>query len=159
MARAIELGPLAPSADGKVQCFSPNTAAKTCQSIGAYKIASGAIENEAIVMVSPSPLVVMTTRTPVQIKAGGDCGVMLAKYLTTATFTVEGRPADPAQTAKLRVAFADALKPTFGHEICVFYRPQGEGALATSTIDGRPRPDLDQKVMWVSPADGWKVGF
>jgi hypothetical protein len=159
-ARAVDLGPLAPAAQGKVQCFSPNTAARTCQSIGAYRITpAGAIENEAIVMVSTSPLVVMTTVAPVQIKAGADCGVMLAKYLTSATFTVDGRPLDAAQTAKLRAAFTEAMRATLGHEICVSYRPQGEGVLATSTLDGTPRPEMDQKVLWVSPADGWRVGF
>src|SRR6185503_3776631 len=119
---------LSPSAEGKVQCYSPNTAAKTCQSIGAYSVTpGGAIENDAVVMVSSSPLVVMTTHTTVQIKAGGDCGVLRARDLTSATFTLEGRPTNPAQAAKLRAGMVDAMRPMIDHEVCVFYRPQGEG--------------------------------
>ena len=159
-AHAIDLGPLAQAADGKVQCYSPNTAAKSCQSIGAFRVTpAGVIENEATVMVSSSPLVVMTTRSAVQIKGGGDCGVLRASDIASASFLLEGRPAAPDRTAALRTSMLNTMRPMIGHEICVFYRPQGEAFLATSTVDSRPRPEMDQKVLWVSPADGWKVGF
>jgi hypothetical protein len=159
-AHAVDLGPLAQAADGKVQCYAPNPVAKSCQSIGAYRITpAGAIENEAIVMVSSSPLVVMTTRSLVQIKGGADCGVMRQQDIATASFTVEGRPATPDRIAALRATMLGAMRPMLNHEICVFYRPQAEGLLATTAVDGRPRPDMDQKVLWVSPAEGWKVGF
>jgi hypothetical protein len=26
-----------------------------------------------------------------------------------------------------------------------------------TSLDDLPRPDLDQRMAWVSPADGWKV--
>jgi len=117
------------------------------------------VENEATVMVSSSPLVVMTTRSAVQIKGGGDCGVLRANDIASASFLLEGRPAAPDRTAALRTSMLNTMRPMIGHEICVFYRPQGEAFLATSTVDSRPRPEMDQKVLWVSPADGWKVGF
>ena len=159
-AHAVDLGPLAPAGEGKVQCYSPNTAARSCQSIGAYQVdAKGVIQNDAVVMVTSSPLLIMTTRSAVTIKAGGDCGVLRPAHIASATFTVEGRPADAAQTARLRAAMLGSMKPMLGHEICVYYRPQGEGVLATSTVDGRPEPEMDQRVMWVSPSDGWRVGF
>ena len=34
---------------------------------------------------------------------------------------------------------------------------EGEGWLAEAFIDGRPRPDLNQPVIWVSPTDGYSV--
>jgi len=159
-AHAIDLGPLAQAADGKVQCYVPNTVAKSCQSIGAYRITpAGAIENEATVMVSSSPLVIMTTHSLVQIKGGADCGVIREKDIASAHFTLEGQPAAPDRIAALRAAMLGAMRPMFNHEICVFYRPQPDGLLATTTVDAKPRPEMDQKVLWVSPADGWKVGF
>lgn len=36
-AQGASLGPLAPVAEGKVQCFEPNEVARTCQSIGDYR--------------------------------------------------------------------------------------------------------------------------
>lgn len=159
-AQAADLGPLAPAAEGKVQCYSPNTAAKSCVSIGSYLVdAKGVIQNDAVVMVSSSPFVVMTTRSAVTIKGGGDCGVLRPEHITTATFAIEGRPADAEQTKRLRAAMVGTMKPMMGHEVCVYYRPQGEGVLATSTVDGKPRPQMDQRVLWVTPADGWRVGF
>ena len=159
-AHAIDLGPLAPAADGKVQCYSPNAAAKSCQSIGAYQVdAKGVIQNDAVVMINSSPLLVMTTRSAVTLKGGADCGVLRPEHIAGATFTVEGRPADAGQTARLRGAMLGTMKPMLGHEICVYYRAQGDGVLATSTIDGKPQPQMDQHVMWVSPAEGWRVGF
>lgn len=159
-AHALDLGPLAPAAEGKAQCYSPNSAARSCQSIGSYRVdPKGVIQNDAVVMVSSSPLVIMTTRSAVTIKAGADCGVLRSEHIAAATFTVEGRPADASQTSRLRAAMMASMKPMMGHEICVSYRPQGEGMLATSTVDGKPQPAMDQRVIWVSPADGWRVGF
>ena len=160
VALAHDLGPLAPAGEGRVQCFSPNSAAKSCQSIGSYQVdAKGVIQNDAVVMVTPSPLLIMTTRSAVTIKGGADCGVLRAEQIARATFTIEGRPADAAQTARLRSAMMGSMKPMMEHEICVYYQPQGDGVLATSTVDGKPQPAMDQHVMWVSPADGWRVGF
>jgi hypothetical protein len=157
-ARAADLGPLAPAAEGKVQCYQPNEVAKTCQSIGSYRIGPGGeIENTASMMISTSPQVVMTTRAPAVIKAGKDCGVLKAEHIDASTFVVEGKPADAAQTAALRAQMKGALRSVIGHEVCSAYLPNGAALMATSTIDGMANPSLDQKVIWVSPAEGYKV--
>jgi hypothetical protein len=157
-ARAADLGPLAPAAEGKLQCFHPNEVAKTCQSIGSYKISPGGeIENTASMMISSSPQVVMTTHAPATIKAGKDCGVLKAEHIDASTFVVEGKPADAQQTAALRAQMKVALKGVIGHEVCSAYLPNGAALMASSTFDGLARPDLDQKMIWVSPADGYKV--
>jgi len=44
-----------------------------------------------------------------------------------------------------------------GHETCVGYAPIGTALLATSTLDGVPRPDMDQKVIWVTKSEGYRV--
>ena len=68
---------LAPAWAGKVQCYSPDAARKTCASIGAYtRLPGGGIENRAVVLVSKSPLIVMETRTPVSQKGEAICGPM-----------------------------------------------------------------------------------
>jgi len=157
-AQAADLGPLAPAAEGKVQCFQPNEVAKTCQSIGSYRISpTGEIENTATIMISTGPQVVMTTHAPAVIKAGKDCGVLKPAHLDAATFMVEGQPATASQTAALRTQMKGALRTPLGHEVCSAYAPNGAALMATSTFDGLARPDLDQKVMWVSPSEGYRV--
>lgn len=155
---AADLGPLAPAAEGKVQCYRPNEVAKTCESIGAYRVTpDGQILNTAIVLISASPAIVMSTESAVSIKGGQDCGVTLPKHIDAATFEVEGRPADPALTQKLRAQLKARMTAFFGHETCVAYVPDGAAWLATSRIDGVAHPEMDLKVIWVSPADGYRV--
>jgi hypothetical protein len=157
-AYAADLGPLAPAAEGKVQCFQPNEVAKTCQSIGSYKIGpAGEIENTVSMMISTSPQVVMTTHAPAAVKAGKDCGVLKAEHVDASTFVVEGKPADAAQTGALRAQMKAALKGVLGHEVCSAFLPNGASLMASSSIDGVARPNLDQKVIWVSPSEGYRV--
>jgi hypothetical protein len=159
-AQAVELGPLAPAAEGKAMCFSPNTAAKTCLSIDTYRVAAnGQIEHQSVEMISPTPLVVMTARDVVEVKGDSTCSIGRASDLANATFTVEGRPLDTAQTARARANLAALMKPLLGHKGCAVYRPQGDGLLAAVAIDGTPAPQYDHRVLWISPADGWRVGF
>jgi hypothetical protein len=152
------LGPLGPAAEGKVQCFQPNEAARTCQSIGAYRFGpNGEIENIATMMILTGPVVIMTTRAPAHIKGDRDCGTLRPEHIDRSTFSFDGKPANAAQTAALRAQMKASLAATFGHEACSAYMPNGSALLATSTLDGAPRPALDQKMIWVSPSDGYRV--
>ena len=45
--------PIAPAAQGQLQCYTPDVARRTCRSLAAYKSkANGAIDNTAIVLIS-----------------------------------------------------------------------------------------------------------
>jgi hypothetical protein len=159
-AQGTELGPLAPVAEGKVSCVSPNTAARTCSAMDTYRPgASGEIQDESAEMVSSSPLIIMTTHSRVQVNGKTECSAPRASDITTASFTVEGRPANAAQTAQLRANARAILQPMMSHKLCAIYRPQAEGMLMTFTIDGKALPSLDRHMIWVSPEEGWKVGF
>ena len=62
--------PMAPAAQGQLQCYTPDVAQRTCRSLAAYKSnANGAIDNIAIVLIWQSPSISMTTVSPVVIKA------------------------------------------------------------------------------------------
>ena len=151
-------GPLAPAMEGKIQCFQPNPAAKTCRSIGAYSFGPhGEIENIATMMIMRGPVVIMPTRAPAHIKGDRDCGTLRPEHIDRSTFIFDGRPANAAQTAALRAEMKASLAATFGHETCSAYVPNGQTLLATSTLDGVPQPAADQKMIWVAPADGWRV--
>jgi hypothetical protein len=159
-AQAVDLGPLAPVAEGKVSCVSPNTAAKTCFAIDIYRLAAGGeIQDESVEMVSASPLIIMTMHSRVQVNGAVECSAPRLSDITTASFTVEGHPADAALTARLRANVQATLQPMMRHKVCAIYRPQGESLLMTFAIDGQPLPNLDRRMMWVSPAEGWRVGY
>ncbi|HVC59441.1 MAG TPA: hypothetical protein VND19_03620 [Acetobacteraceae bacterium] len=155
---AILDSPITPAAQGQLQCYTPDVARKTCQSLAAYKGgANGAIDNIAIVLISQIPPVVMTTDSPVVIKANQVCGSIRPQDIDAASFTVGGGPADPAQTATLRQQMESAMKGLFGHEICTAYVSAHGSLLATVTVDGVSQPTMDQRVIWVSPTDGYTV--
>ena len=158
-AQAVELGPLAPAAEGKVECVSPNPVAKTCHAISTITVAAnGQIQDESVEMMGYGPVVIVTSRNAVQVRGDAECQMARGKDFATITFTIDGRPADAAQTARMRTVFMAGLKVLAGHTFCAVHHPQGDGILAAVQIDGTPAPQFDRRLMWVSPADGWKVG-
>ena len=150
--------PIAPAADGQLQCYAPDVARKTCQSLAAYRQGpDGVIYNPATVLISQTPPIVMRTVTPVTIKREQVCGYVRPEDIDAAQFTVNGVAATPDQTKALRQNVATAEKGLFGREICTAYVAAGEGWTAKASIDGAPQPAMDQKVIWVSPSAGFEV--
>lgn len=150
--------PLLPAAQGQLQCYAPDVARKTCRSLAAYKDgANGTIDNIAIVLISQNPQIIMTTVSPVAIKANQVCGPVRPQDIDTASFQLDNRPADTAQTSTLRQQMQSAMKGLFGREICTAYGHDGGSLLAKVTVDGVPQPTMGQRVIWVSPSDGYKV--
>ncbi|MBU1376556.1 MAG: hypothetical protein KKE02_14025 [Alphaproteobacteria bacterium] len=150
--------PIAPALAGKVQCYQPDVARKTCISIGAYaKDASGAIQNTATILLRPQPLIVMRTTAPVVVKNNAICGTITEGDLRAAQFTIAGAPADDANAEALRNAVRPGYAALLNREICTTYVPAGEEMAAQITIGGKRMPALDQRVRWVSPADGYVV--
>ena len=151
-------GPIAQAADGRAQCYAPDIARKTCQSLAFYKAdATGVIQNTAIVVLSPDQPITMQTTTPVTIRAEEVCGFIRAQDIDAATFAVNGVAVTGAQAAQLRAAMRSAMSSLFGHEICTAYVPNGAALSAQVSEDGVRKPAMDQAVIWVSPVDGYRV--
>ncbi len=150
--------PIAPASAGMVQCYAPNPITKSCQSMAAYESGSdGRILNPATALISATPPITMRTVTPVTIKANQVCGIIRPEEIEAAEFAIGGKPATAAQTEMLKQRVVVAEKPFFGHEICTKYVPEGDVVVAKASIDGTARPTMDQKVIWVTPGDGFKV--
>ena len=150
--------PIAPASDGKLQCYMPKPATKSCQSLAGYKLGlDGVILNPAAVLISPQPAIIMRAVTPVSIKAQQVCGTVRAEDIAAAEFMIDGNPATDAQAAMLRKQIIAAQSSLIGHEICTTYVPDGDGQIAKAFVDGVAQPAMDQKVMWVSARDGFKV--
>ena len=150
--------PIGRANDGKAQCYSPDLARKVCASLATYAMnADGGVENTATVLLSKEPVGTMTTVSPVTAVGGRLCGVMRAADLDGAKFMVSGAPADAARAAQLHTAVAGAFTAIIDHTVCVTFIADGSQFVAHTAFDGLPRPNLDQRVIWVSTADGWKV--
>lgn len=149
--------PLAPAASGQVQCYVP-TDHKTCASIATYTAnGDGTFANGATVLLSKKPVVVMQTSTPVTIKAGAVCGAVTRDSIAHAALSVNGQAIPADKSAPILQQIAGSLGSVIDHEICTTYVPNGAGLVAKASMDGKAQPDQDQKVIWVSPADGYSV--
>lgn len=157
-AAASPLDPIGPAWSGKVQCHQPNVARKTCNSIGAYaRDPAGQILNTATILLRPEPLIVMRTTAPVVVKGNAICGAIAEGDLAAAAFTISGQPADAPNTEALRNAVRPAYAALLNREICTSYLPAGDAMTARVTVGGKRMPALDQRVIWVSTADGYTV--
>ena len=150
--------PIAPASSGQLQCYTPDTARKTCASLASYTLrADGGIDNGATVMISPSPIVTMQTISRVEIRNGQICGKILSADIQNASFAVNGIDVDATRAMPLRQQVLKTLAAMLNKQVCTAYIRQNDGALiAKATLDGRALPD-DQRVIWVSPNDGYKV--
>lgn len=153
-----EIDPLAPAREGMAQCYTPNKAARTCRALATYEFhADGTITNSAEVLVNPAPLVVMHSAAPVFIRGEAECGDTDPESVDY-RFEIDGRPADSPTSAQLRAAIVAAFDQLPDGEFCTVYVPNGDGFLTgVVTINGERWPEGDDTVLWVDPADGWKV--
>ena len=143
--------PLAPAWAGQVQCYAPDPELKQCASIGGYRREmDGKIMNTAIVAISKSPAITMSTLAEVKIEQGRICSLITPADIEGAAFRVEGASATVDQAAQLKRAMASAMQPLFGRKVCV--SPAGE-----AWVDGTRTPKLDQTVGWVPARAGYAV--
>jgi len=150
--------PIGQAADGKAHCYSPDIVRKTCASLANYsRNAAGDIVGETTVVLGKSPIVTMSTASAMTVEGGRLCSTLRKADLEAAKFTVDGAAPDDARAVQLHNAVSDQFSPIVDHQVCVSYEPDGSGFMAHTSFDGLPRPSLDQRVIWVTPADGWKV--
>jgi hypothetical protein len=97
----------------------------------------------------------MTSTAPVEIRQGSVCGKIGS--LDEAAFTVNGAPAPEEVTATLRDAVATATSSIAEREICTSYLPEGDALMTQVRVDGVRHPELDMRVLWVEPSEGFLV--
>jgi len=150
--------PLAPASEGKMQCYHPDRARRTCRSLASYvSRADGGYDNKAVVLLSATPAVVMTTVTPVVIEGDAVCGAIRPEDLASAEIEVNSSMLSGDALADARQRIAAAMGGVLGDRICTRYTVDGDALTAEATINGTPRPDATDTVIWVSPADGYRV--
>jgi hypothetical protein len=150
-------GPLDKAREGNLQCYEPNVASKTCNSLASYTFENGKISNQAEVLVSPSPPLVMKTVSPVEIRGDAVCGQLRKKDIETAKILVQGKILSEADAAPVKAQLEAAFGPRLEKEICTAYREQAGRFVTDVTIAQERHSELKETVIWVKPSDGYRV--
>ncbi len=155
-----DAGPLEPGRSGKLQCYGPNVAAKTCTAIGAYRFdADGTIWNDARNMLSASPQIILYATGKVYVKDGAECAHPLNRAEEITRIDLNGTPLEGAQFTTVRQQIADNINLVLGDgEFCSTYTPNPDGTLkAAVTIGGVARAEFQSTVLWIEPDAGWTL--
>lgn len=151
--------PLAPARAGKVQCVSPNREKKTCLAIASFTVGpNGTFASVVRVQINPTPPIVMETRTNGTTEGNGTCNIIRAEDYAAATFTMNGAPMDEAIAATIRPQVTGVIAPMVGKKGCSHERPEGDMIVSEVTLDGVAHPEMTQKLIWVSPSEGYTLG-
>lgn len=149
---------LAPAREGRLQCFEPNAAQKTCQTLGSYAFSSGGvISNAADILISPSPAIVMRITSPVTVRENAICGPLTAADIERASFTIAGAPASHDEASEIRAAMTEQLAPMFNVESCLTITQDSAGLRTDTSMGGVPQPHLTQRMIWVGANEGYRV--
>lgn len=155
---AASADPLKEAHSGKLQCYRPDTARKTCLALSGYATQSdGTILNNADALFAVQPPLVMRTTSVVAVKGEAVCGSMRQADIEHAEFLADGKKVPESQAAAIRAQIIPMLRSQFGKEVCATYAPSGKKMSATVTIDGVANPALTQEFVWVKPEEGYKV--
>ena len=144
---------------GKLECYGPNTAKRTCAAISGYSFSGGTIMNKAEVLISADPVGVMTTDSPVTLKGEAICGIPFKKDIDAATITSGGQVLSGVQADRVKAQIWATMAPNAGKELCTNYAPNGSGGYTTSyTLGGKPEAGIPPTtVILVDPKDGYRV--
>lgn len=148
--------PLAPARIGDLQCYGADTVRRTCRAMGGYSFAAdGKILNKAEVVLQDSPLVTMTTVSPVTMRDGAVCGPLSG--VDKAQIAVRGRRLPEAEAAPIRLQLQQSMAAMLGKQVCTTYRRSGDWWIAEVTMDGVAQQAMNDTLLWVPASAGYTV--
>ncbi|UZK66956.1 hypothetical protein [Sphingomonas sp. M1-B02] len=151
--------PLAPAREGKIQCIAPNKEKKTCMGTATYTVRpDGSYDSVVVAMIAPAPLITMETRSSGKVEDGAVCGLVRSQDYAASKFSVDGKPADAATAEAIKGQVLGAIASMDGKNGCARDRVDGDLVAVEVTLDGVARPELNQKISWVKPEEGYKIG-
>lgn len=157
-----DAGPLEPGRAGKLQCYGPNVAARTCTAIGGYRFQpDGVILNDARNMIGASPAIVLYATGTVYLKDGAECARSENRAEEITRIDVDGTPLEGEQFQTVRQQIAANISAVLGDgEFCSTYHPNPDGSLrATVAINGVERPEFESTVLWIDADAGWTLAL
>lgn len=151
--------PLAPARAGKLECYLPDMAKKTCYAIASYTFnADGTIDNAADELLSPNELLELKITSRVVLKNDAVCGMLRKEDIEAATLVYKGQVLPKDKADPIIAALEQALGPLIGKEVCSTMTPDGDGFVSQATIDGVAHPELTQRGQWIGANDGYTLG-
>lgn len=150
---AVSVDPIQRSMGGELQCWRPNVAKKTCQSIASYKrTGPGTYVNITLLPLGND--VAFETHSPVVVKGGAVCGSMTRQEVLDGTLRDKNRIIPPETAKPLLERVSQSIAPFFDKEVCTTYEPSGADFIARASIGGT---DREVVVKWILPTDGYTV--
>jgi len=150
--------PLAPAQSGMVQCYEPDAASRTCQSMAAYRRGrDGAWTNVATILADPNLALTIELEMPVAVRDGAVCGTIRREQVLGAKLSMLDRAIPADRALPVLAQFADAMAGVIDHEVCTRYVPAAGGLVARAKISGISAPIPEQRVIWVRSDAGYRV--
>jgi hypothetical protein len=157
--------PLAPAAQGLIECANPDEIAKTCRSLARYTPQpDGSFINQAEVLLVASEPVTISFAGPTRLKGNEVCGTLTTEMVKKGTLRYAGTvvPDKAAVQITPRILAGLTRAGVLDKEICTTQSPDGthdgNGFLEKATIDGRTTPADDAHLVWIRPDAGYTVG-
>lgn len=151
--------PLAPAREGKLHCYTPDAGKKTCVALSSFTAGpDGSWRADTTMLLAPAPLTIFTSSSVVTVEGAAMCGPVLREDIMAGTVTMGGIPLPAEQAAPVLEQIAGALSSMIGTKACTTLRPDGDVLVAESTLDGVAAPQLTQRLIWVAPDEGYRVG-
>ncbi|MBO9499875.1 MAG: hypothetical protein J7496_17245 [Novosphingobium sp.] len=150
--------PLSKADEGLAQCYEPNDAAKTCQSLATYRRNNdGSWDNTALVLLAPDEPLTLETVTTVYEKNGAVCGYIRKDDIAKGKLRDAGQLIPHQKAAPMLSKIAAGMAPLMNKEICTEYVQSGDDWIAKVKVDGGTATTPDQHIKWVLPSDGYAV--
>ncbi len=144
---------------GLAQCSQPDDVKKMCRSITHFTPKpDGSYETDTMLFISPIGPITFETNSIVHVKNGAICGTATTKTIDKARLFEGPNPMPESRKWIILDRIEDAMTPILGKEVCTSFAAGDNGQmLASVTINGVARPE-QQRVRWISAADGYAVG-
>jgi hypothetical protein len=156
-AQAQDIDPVARVGDGFIECYSPDTVARTCGIIASYRVLEdGQILGDGIVYIQSNPTVLFYGTSRLYRRDGMLCERVERATIDAGRVTVDGRPAEAHVEREIKDLFWAGV--AVFTELCTRYVADGVGASVRFYADSVERPELADSVIWVRPADGYTLG-
>ena len=147
-----------PTLDGRLECVAPNVEHRTCKAMAIYRRrADGSIELAATSLANATPMILMKSVGTVTFTRDGMCASGVRQAFEKAEFTIDGVPASASQTARFRSRVVHFGREATNGLVCDHYVATGDNLMDLPTLDGKPVPEAVQRVLFVSPAEGYSV--
>ena len=144
----------APARDGKLICTEPDTGPKLCDAIWRVTFGTdGMILGRADRIGSHG--ILMSVPFVMTLKDGALCTSPGAINVDKIRLTRNNAPLDAEQDKEMRAEMRADLANNDISEACIKPVTRGDGLVLVSIIDGEARHDMENRMIWVSPEDGY----